>query len=314
MKRKIAYLSKFFLLCVSFGLIILFPELCIKSATDGISTCLNIIFPSLFPFMVLSKYLIYSGYGNRISRFFSFLSKIFRINNSGSVAFVMGTFCGSPVGASLVCDMVKTGNLTKKQGEHILGYCNNCGPLFLTGTVGTVLFSDKRIGWFLCVIHILSAFLTGILVRNKKYEVNGRTAVIPSDHAPFVNAVNDSVSAIMGIFGFVIIFSVICGFFIAFSPLKSDILTTLFCGILEISCGCIYISSLHLALPLKLCLISLICGFGGLCILFQTIFITKKTGLSVMPCLKTKFLFSIVSFALCFLSCTIFALFNITFF
>ncbi len=285
------------------ALIILFPSVCIKSATDGLETCLKIILPSLFPFMVVSKYLVYSGYGNKISPYLSFIARLFNLPDSAGVAFLTGAVCGSPVGASCICDMVKNGHLTKNQAEHMLGFCNNAGPLFLIGTVGTILFNDKKTGYFIYFVHIFSALLTGILLRFRAPEgTNSSFFVFKRDASPFVSSVNDSVSAMPGIFGFIIIFSVICGFYNAFTPIKSDVFNALFCGLLEISCGCIYISPLHLPTASKLCLISFICGFSGLCIMFQTMHIIKKAGLDIKPCLKTKLLFSIISFFICLLN------------
>ncbi len=311
----IPHIFKLLLVMLFTTLIVFCPSVCIKSATDGLNTCLKIILPSLFPFTVISKYLILSGYGVKLAQFLPFISKLFNLPSGGSFAFLSGIICGSPVGASCICDMVEKKQLSRAQAEHMLGFCNNSGPLFLIGTVGTLLFSDKKIGYLICLVHVASAFIVGILLRSRApSDTYLKTAVVAKkDSFPFITAVNESVNTMLGIFGFVIIFSVICGFFTSFSPVKSDLLNALFCGFLEISCGCIYISELHMPVAARLCFISLVCGFSGLCILFQTMHIIKKTGLDIKSCLKTKVLFSFVSFLICFIFCSVLSLFNVTF-
>ncbi len=302
MKRIFTHLLKLSLLFIFLCLIVFSPSVCIKSATDGLETCLKIILPSLFPFMVVSKYLIYSGYAYKISPLFSFASKLFNLPSSSSVAFFIGAVCGSPVGASCICDMVEKGQLTKKQGEHMLGFCNNTGPLFLIGSVGTILLSDRKIGYFIYLVHIISALITGIILRFKAdNSFSKQITAFKKEPFPFIASVNDSVFSMLGIFGFVIIFSVICGFYNAFTPIKSDILSAIICGLLEISCGCVYISSLNLSLALRVLLVCFVCGFSGLCILFQTMYITKKTGLDIKSYLKTKVMFSLISVPVSFL-------------
>lgn len=60
---------------------------------------------------------------------------IFNVPGESAYAFVLGLISGYPMGAKIVTDLRNNNNCTKDEGERMLCFTNNSGPLFIIGTV-----------------------------------------------------------------------------------------------------------------------------------------------------------------------------------
>jgi sporulation integral membrane protein YlbJ len=84
-----------------------------------------------------------------------------------------GLTSGYPLGAKTVAELRADGQLTQPEAQRLAGFCNNAGPLFLLGAVGSGMYGNKAAGYCLWVSNILSALVMGLALRN----YNGRLAV-----------------------------------------------------------------------------------------------------------------------------------------
>ena len=82
----------------------------------------------------------------------------------GGFAFTMGLISGYPVGAKIVSDFREKRLITKDEGERLLCFTNNSGPLFILSTVGIALFGDTKTGLLLLLTHILACITVGIIL------------------------------------------------------------------------------------------------------------------------------------------------------
>ena len=119
------------LLLVSFfANLLLFSRQSMGLASKGLLIWYQNMIPSLFPFMVFSGYLVKSGLAGRFSRLLKpFLGCFFPSDGSMLYALFMGFFCGFPMGAKVVADLLESRQINEKQGEYLLAFCNNIGPL-----------------------------------------------------------------------------------------------------------------------------------------------------------------------------------------
>ena len=65
---------------------------------------------------------------------------IFNVPGQSAYALLLGIISGYPVGAKIVTDLRNSNLCTKDEGERMLCFTNNSGPLFIIGTVGITLF------------------------------------------------------------------------------------------------------------------------------------------------------------------------------
>lgn len=278
------------------GVLAVFPSVCMAGAKEGLLLSVFTVFPSVFPFMVLARYLTLSGLINfnlkgadRISMF------LFGLPQEVFLPLLAGSISGYPTGAAVICDMTEKKIISRDVGEHMLGFCNNCSPLFIIGTVGTALTGSTKVGYVLFLIHIVSACLTGMVLKPYAPYVKCRNDayIIPATKNPFTSAVSSSVSAMLNICGYITLFSVITKVLIyvndSFAPL---------CGILEMTNGINQLALMPMNSVLKISLISAIMGFSGICVLLQTSDFASRQDMSIKKYIFGKIIFASFSFIL----------------
>ena len=276
----------------------------LPAANDALIICAKNIIPSLFPFFVLSQILIKSGFATVCGKVLSpLMRKLFKVSGAGGVAFLIGIISGYPMGAKTVCDLYEDGSLGKNEAERLIPYCNNSGPLFIIGAVGTGMMGSPEIGIFLYVIHIFSALVTGFVLRF--FEKDEKQAVVKMRRSVtvcgslgeiFSQSVKDAVSSILYVCGFVVFFAVLT------APMFSDGIKTvaesILMGILEVTSGAQSIirnCNMESALPI----ISGLIGMGGICVALQVMGIVKASGLSMKNYIFGKIQHGILSFFIC---------------
>ncbi len=89
-------------------LLFLFPEESVAAAREGISLCVDVLIPSLFPFFVISSLLISTGLAGLCARpLESFMRPLFGVGGAGAAALSLGLIGGYPVGARTVAQLVQ---------------------------------------------------------------------------------------------------------------------------------------------------------------------------------------------------------------
>ncbi|MDR1737180.1 MAG: sporulation protein [Oscillospiraceae bacterium] len=137
-----------------------------SAAVAGISLCLNVIIPSLFPFFVISTLTIELG----LTRYLGALLRpimrpLFRLSGSCSTAVILGFLGGYPVGAQTAIALYERKQCTKDEAERLLAFCNNSGPAFILGAVGAGILGSSQAGWLLYLTHTAASLTIGIMFR-----------------------------------------------------------------------------------------------------------------------------------------------------
>ncbi len=190
-------------------LIILRPEISLKSALSGVILCGNVIIPSLFPFTFCVIFINKSG----IFRYLKFLNPItkflFNLNFYEFSLFLLSLIGGYPLGAKLL----NQSGIDNKKAKIMINYCINAGPAFVVLAVGKGVFKSITVGWILFITHILSSFIIALFLGrfikpDKKIATPKQVGVVNN----FVLSAADSADTIIKICGLVILFSTVCGY------------------------------------------------------------------------------------------------------
>lgn len=126
----------------------------------------NSVLPSLLPFFIATELLSYTNIVSILGKALNkFMRPVFNVPGIGSFAFIMGIISGYPIGAKIVTNFRQNELCTKEEGERLIAFTNNSGPLFIIGTVGISLFFDTRTGILLFLSHILACISVGFCFR-----------------------------------------------------------------------------------------------------------------------------------------------------
>lgn len=273
-------------------ILILDAETALKSAMDGIHLCFASVAPALFPFLVLSIYLTGNLSGTQIPGM-KYLGKLCRIPPGSEGILLTGLLGGYPVGAQAVRQAYDAGGLSRQEARRMLGFCSNAGPAFIFGILSP-LFIDLRTTWFLWLIHIVSAILTGIFLPGG---YTGSDRKQTAQNLSFPDSVHRAIRVMASICGWVVVFRILIGFLDrwVFWLLSSE-LKTILSGLLELTNGCLILRTIDTE-PLRFLIASIVLSFGGLCVGMQTVSVTGTLGTGLY--FPGKLLQTMVSILLC---------------
>ena len=195
------------------------------------------------------------------------------------------------------------------------------------------LFNIRGEGAFGFIMGLISGYPVGAKIacdfrENKKSSFNKNKNVTFSNLGEVLGkSITNSISTVLMIGGFVVIFSSIISILKSSGILNSlvYIFTTLFdfmhidtsfiygilTGLLEITNGISIISNIHIkAISINIVLTAFLLGFGGLSVLLQVLSITSKTDLSIKPYFYGKLLHGFLAGFYTFIFMNFFPFFN----
>lgn len=279
--------------------LISYPRETAAAVSQGLALSSQIIIPALFPFFILSSLVIDLGLSHALGRLCGrLMSPLFRLNGNCATALVLGFVGGYPVGAKTALRLYDSGQCTQTEAKRMLAFCNNAGPAFIVGVIGTGIFASGKMALLFYISHCLACVTVGILARF--YKPNDRPA--PTTHLPqntkafvpaFLSAVSGSVQSTLHICGFILCFSVLiamlqvtgllhfCGTLLSLLPgISPQIGETLTIGLLELSSGITAVPG-HLPLSTQVSLMSFFLGWAGLSVHCQVLALAEESDLSM---------------------------------
>lgn len=180
----------------------------------GLSMCAESIIPSLFVFIILSIFLCRSPAGKAVSILFYPVTRfVLRLDPKLGCTVVMSMVGGYPVGASLISDMVKSGELSEKTASRMMWFCSNAGPAFVVTAVGVNMFGSFSVGIILLLSHLTSSLIIGAFVgrfSKAKTDITRKSGDNIGKKPVgdiFVESVSAAVNSIFAICAYVVIFS-----------------------------------------------------------------------------------------------------------
>ena len=296
MKRFLPY----FPITILTVLMFIFPKTSISCARETLYLTQEIIVPSLFPFFICSGLLLHSGLAEALSKISApIMRPLFNVGGPGSAALVLGTVSGYPQGAITACQLYESGYLSKSETQRLLAFCNNSGPLFILGAVGSGIYSNGKVGLVLYISHIIATLLVGILFRfynQDKHSAPPYAVSQPEESFSqvFSKVMANSINSILIVCGAIIFFGATSGILTQILPVNDKIQAIIY-GFLELSGGTKKLSQTMFSLTAKLVWSAFFIGFAGICVHIQVAAIVAKHHLSLIPYIVGKLLHGIFS-------------------
>lgn len=148
------------------SIFVIHPAEILGASIHGIEIWWDVLFPALFPFLVISELML--GFG--IVHFFGTLldplmRPLFRVPGSGGFVMAMGFAAGYPVGSRLTAQLREQELVTRTEGERLISFTTTSDPIFLIGAVSVGFFHQPEIALILMIAHYGGAVILGLIFR-----------------------------------------------------------------------------------------------------------------------------------------------------
>ena len=285
---------------------LLFPKKVLADSLAGLDLWFHTVLPSLLPFMILSNVLIGANVVSQLMRPFSgFFRHVLGLSPEGGYAWLLGLFCGFPMGARLTGDMYRQHRISREEAVYLLTFANQSSPMFLSTYVVLHGLGDSTLTLPVFVIFYASAFLTSLVfrIRSRRF---GLPPSKPKKEVPeqtsygnlLYTSIMNGFEIITRLGGYIILFSILAGIVLQLpAPLRTA--APFLSGLTEITTGIHTISGTTLPLQVKFTAIVCCTAFGGFSTVAQTSCMLNGTGLSIFTYLKGKLVNAAVAGLLC---------------
>lgn len=309
--------------CILLFALLCFPNEMLLTSSESFSLWFSTVLPSLFPFLAACGILFRLGFAQYLGHFLQPIMKpLFGLSGVCAFPLVAGFLSGYPMGAKTTAMLYENKQISLSEAQKILCFCNNPGPLFVIGTVGTGFFGNPHIGYAFLFAIFGGAILTGFFCRFYKSQP------LPTPYQPHIekqpfsiilsDCVSDALITVAQIGGYLVFFSVftraleVFGVFsflaklFSFSSFSEIFLKGICSGIFEMTNGAYQLSTACEPFWLKGCFcVALLC-FGGCSILGQTWSVCGKLPISITKYILAKVIHILFACVLFLLICPFF--------
>lgn len=334
MPQAILLRPQFWLLIGFTGLLVFMvaqPSAAVNAAGAGLRLWAMVIIPALLPFFIVSELLVNMG----LVRFLGVwlepvMQPIFRLPGCSSLVVAMGFTSGFPIGAILTRRLYDEAWLNAEEAERLVSFTNNSSPLFILGAVGMGMFGSSRVGWLLAISHYAANLAVGVwcglrgrqTVRRTGRSKEGRWRAAQAEILSSIDkdgfakrladAIGKSITNILAIGGYIIIFSVITTMLSEWGVMEIIAGLIEWCfgncglsyqvaygagmGLFEITLGAHTIAqAVDAELLHQLMAVSAMLSFSGLCIITQVMGVMVGTPVRLAYYLKARLMQAILA-------------------
>lgn len=294
MKQRIITL---FCICLLLFLLV-HPEEALFSAKDGMSLWLNVMIPTLLPFLILTGILLKTGnIPQLLEPLAPFWKHFFGISPAGAYVLILGFLCGYPMGAKLAHDLYINHQISQREGEYLLTFSCNASPAFIFSYLSQNILEGKIPPHSLLLILLSADFVCMLFFRFLVYHGNTVSSVKP-EYRKKETYQQDSTGVILDVSimsgfetitrlgGYILIFSLLFTGFYHYWPFCSQnkILLT---SPIELTTGLHQIAQSAFSWKIKYITSMTLTAFGGFCVMFQTKSVLEEK-LSILPYIFAK--------------------------
>ena len=260
MKNKILQL----LIFVIFLSLIFQANIVTEELKYALDIFFKVLFPSIFPFFLISDLLIEYNFVYTLNKLFSkFTEKVFHTNSSASFVIIMSMLSGFPSGSKYINTLYNKKMLSLNQANYLITFTHFANPLFVL-TVTKSLFNNSKISLYILISMYLSNLIIGVITRPKilENEINLEQNKVLNFSKALTSSIKNSLDLLEIILGNTCFFFLVTRLLTVYFP-SNSFFTVLVNGFFDITKGIQSISILNTTTLFKgILTISFIC-FGG---------------------------------------------------
>lgn len=273
----------------------------IESVSFSISIWKDNLFPTLFPFFIISSLLMNYGFVDIIGIILSYpMKKLFRLPGECGFVLASSLFSGFPSGAKYTVDLLKANKINNCQAERLITFTHYSNPLFILGMIGTILLNNQKLAYLILISHITSGILVGIIFSKKEETLINEVSSLKNKTSNkklgeiLTTTIFDSLNTMFLLLGIVTIFLIFTTFLNEVFHFPNYI-QVIISGILEMTQGVKLASNLNTIPIIKIILITGIISFGGLSVHLQVISIISTYKIKYKKFLLARIIHAILA-------------------
>jgi len=295
------------------------PKEVFTGATMGVQTWWNFVFPSLLPFFISAEILMRLGFVKFLGVLLEpIMRPLFNVPGCGAFVMIVGFTSGFPVASAITAQLRSQNMCTRLEGERLISFTNNSSPLFMLTAVAVGMFGKPELGLVIAGSHYLANIIIGLALRfygckepqthwagTQSWSIRSAISALLQHQRTerqtlgklLGEAVSLSITKLINIGGFIILFAVIIRLLTEFgvigqiaaimgtllAPLgfAPDILTALANGFFEMTIGNKMASEAGANELQQLMAVGMILGWSGLSIHAQVASMIAQTDLRI---------------------------------
>ena len=284
-KKILAYI----LLTLILYTFLMYPNIIILSVNNSLKVFIESLFPSLFPFLILSD--ILNNYN-----YFYYIQKIFKFKYSDII--LMCAVSGLPSNAKYISAMLDNNEINKEEAEYLLSCTFFPSPMYVISVIGFSLLHSKLVGFILLIIVYISNVLFFIFNYKKFKKAQN---IIIHKRKTFSNLIKQSITnnieILLIILGTLVVFNSLINIISYYFEIN-DLILSIINLFLEMTSGINKVTGLSIKNNIKYILICTSLSFSGISVLSQAISILSKYNLNIRLIIKQKIIIALISLLL----------------
>lgn len=141
----------------------------IESVQFSLSIWVQNLIPSLFPFLIISFFLMNYGISDIFSECIKpFVTNILHLPASCGFTFIASVLSGFPSNAKFIKEQLDKKEISLEDANDLLAFCYFPSPLFVIGTIGIMLLGSKKIGIMMLFSYYLGSIILAYCIRKNK--------------------------------------------------------------------------------------------------------------------------------------------------
>lgn len=141
------------------------PATALAAAQGALESWWSKVLPALLPFFIISELCSRIGLIDLLGVWLTpIMRPLFRLSGTAAIGLLLGFFSGSPTGGTVAANLRRQGLITRNEGERMLAFCNNVGPLYLLITVSALL-GEPKVGLYLAAVQYPINLAFGFVLR-----------------------------------------------------------------------------------------------------------------------------------------------------
>lgn len=293
----------------SFALMILFVvfnQNCLLETRNALNMFLNSVFPTMFPFYVLTAILTSNPLLSKISKHFTPFSHLYKLPAESLTAILLGFLCGFPVGAKVTCDLYKNNLISKKEAALLASFTNNAGPVYVITIIGRLYLNSTMLGLLLWLCLVFSSLISGLFLCKiflKETQNQNFTTAKSYTESTLISAVMSGLNTAMYVGAVIVFFASVTSILKRIPFLTKSAYTAIYSiteltGGLNVLAEFLFAGNTNLAFPIKMAVITAVTGWSGFCVHLQVCGILKNTDVKTNYYFIGKLLQSCLAFIL----------------